>query len=113
MEQEKFTVGDLVTHGTFMLYETPDKIVWLTRDGDTMYRTTQWKNVAALLADNQAAANDFNRTGKLGDTVQVASVPYAVHLKWAAEGIVNDPVALARRLNDADYSKFRTNSLRV
>lgn len=113
LEHEQLTAGDLITHGTFMLYDTPDKTVWITRNGDEMYRTTEWKNVDALLAANQAAANEFNRSGPLGDTVQVASVPMAVHLKWAAEGITDDPVALARRLNDGDYSKFRTNNLRV
>lgn len=113
MQEEQFTVGDLVTHGTFMLLDTPDKTVWLTRDGDKMYQTVEWKNVSALLEDNIAASNNFSRSAKLGDNVQVASVPLGVYQKWDSEGIIDDPVALARRLNDADYRKFRTNNLRL
>ncbi|SCX36036.1 hypothetical protein [Agrobacterium rosae] len=113
MQEEQFTIGDLVTHGTYMLYDSPDKTVWLTRDGDQMYQTVEWKHVSALLEDNQSAANAFSRSSRLGDNVQVASVPMGVYQRWVSEGIVDDPVALARRLNDAEYRKFRTNNLQV
>ncbi|MGE6781302.1 hypothetical protein ACQKGL_02130 [Ensifer adhaerens] len=113
MEQEHFTLGDLITHGTYMLYDGPDKTVWITRDGDQMYQTVEWKHVGALLADNQAAANEFSNSGQLGDNVRVASIPLGIYQRWSADGITEDPVALARRLNDADYSKFRVNNLRV
>jgi hypothetical protein len=112
LDYNEFTAGDLITHGTFLFYHGPEKTVWVTREGDQMYTTTEW-NVEHLLEQNKAAANDFSRSGGLGDMVRVASVPVGVLNKWSDEGIVEDPVAFARRLNDSDYSKFRVNSLRV
>jgi hypothetical protein len=112
LDYNEFTAGDLITHGTFLYYTGPDKTVWITREGDRMYTTTEW-HVDALIEANKAAANSFSRSGGLGDMVRVASIPVGLLNKWSDEGIVDDPTAFARRLNDSDFSKFRTNNLKV
>ena len=112
MDYNQLTAGDLITHGTFLAYSVPGKNVWVTRDGDQMYVTVE-TDVTALIEANQAAANSFSRSGGLGDMVRVASVPANIAAQWRNEGISDDPVALARRLNDSDFSKFRTNNLKV
>lgn len=108
----QFTAGDLITHGTFLYYHGPDKTVWITREGDKMYATTEW-HVDALLEANKEAANSFSATGKLSDLTRVASIPVGVFNRLDKDGIVEDDVALKRFLNDPDYKKFRTNSLKV
>lgn len=113
MFDSNFTAGDLVTHGTFVLVDDRDKTVYVTRDGDLMYVTTEWKNLSAVLEANARAASEFSKTQKLGDMERVASIPLGVYHQWAAEGIMEDDKALARRLNDSDFSKFRTNNLKV
>ncbi|QRM56858.1 hypothetical protein F3Y30_09450 [Sinorhizobium sp. BG8] len=103
----------MVTHGTFVLVDDADKTVYVTRDGELMYVTTEWKNLSAVLEANARAAAEFSKTQKLGDMERVASIPLGVYHQWANEGIMDDDKALARRLNDVDFSKFRTNSLKV
>lgn len=112
-ELDQLTVGDLLTHGTLLWEDTPSKTVWLMRDGDKMYMHTEWKNIRGMLDDNANAAAAFNATGKLDELVRVASIPIGVHYQWSKEGITEDETAIARRLNDGDYKKFRTNNLRV
>ncbi|MEB2843805.1 hypothetical protein [Endobacterium cereale] len=110
---EDFKVGDLVRHGSLMWEDTPEYTVWLTRDGDNIKITTEWKTVQALLDANVAEANDFSNTGKHSDIVKVAGVPIGLYFEWQQEGITDDPEAMRRRLNDGDYSKFRTNGWRL
>lgn len=110
---EDLSVADLVEHGTICWEDTPDYTVWLTRDGDKMVVTTEYKNVAALLDANQAEANDFNQTGKHGDVVKVAGIPIGLYFDWKRQGITDDPEALRRRLNNGDFSKFRTNDWKL
>lgn len=107
------TIGDLITHGTFLFEDTPTKRVWLTRDGDRMYVTEEWKNVQALLDENAKYAAEFNQTGSHGELVRLASVPIGLHKQWSKEGITDDPATIARRLNDADNAKLRTNNWRL
>lgn len=112
MDYNELTAGDLITHGTFLYYADEYKTVWITREGDQMYTTTEW-NIDKLLEVNAASANSFSRTGGLGELQQVASVPVGIYQQWDKEGIVDDPDAFARRLNNGDFAKFRTNNLRV
>ncbi len=112
-DNNNLTVGDLVTKGTYCLYDGPDKTIWLTRDGDLMYQTVQWKNVQALFDDNAEAAASFNKHGDHGALVKLASVPVGLRNQWLNEGITEDPKALALRLNDPDNAKFRVNNWRV
>ncbi|WP_246691002.1 hypothetical protein [Neorhizobium alkalisoli] len=74
-----------------------------------MIVTTEWKSVQALLDSNSNESAEFNQTGKHGDIVKVAGIPIGLYFDWKRQGITDDPEALRRRLNDRDFSKFRTN----
>lgn len=109
------SAGDLVTHGTVLWEETPEYRVWLTRDGDKLIITTEYNDdiVNALLEQNKREANAFNSTGSHGSIVKVASIPTGLYHDWKRQGITSDPVAMKRRLNDSDFSKFRTNDWKL
>ncbi len=114
MEINELQFGDLVPDGQTLVWEdTPEYTTYFTRDGDYIRVIRDFKSVRAVLEANAREAAEFNSTGQLGEFVKVASVPIGMHYAWDQEGILNDPTALARRLNDADYSKFRTNNLQV
>lgn len=106
-------LGDLVPIGHSITWsDTPDYTITITRISDTEAQIdTFYKNLEAMLAVNQAEANEWSRSGKLGDVVKSASIPTGVYYQWKAEGITEDPEAMKRRLNDPNYSKFRTNGL--
>lgn len=110
---EDFTVGDLVPSGAICWEDTPDYTVWLIRDGENLIVKTDYKNVQALLDANAAEAAEFSKSGKHNDVVKVAGIPIGLYFAWQREGITDDPEAMRRRLNDADYSKFRTNDWRL
>lgn len=107
------TLGDLVPIGSSITWEdTPDYTITITRISDTQAQIdTIYKNIETLLAVNAEQANNFSKTGKLGDTVKAASIPTGIYYQWQKEGITDDPEAMKRRLNDPTYSKFRTNGL--
>jgi len=108
------TAGDLVPDGaTIIVEDNANYTVIMTREGSNIRTTTITKRVQALIDQNAAEAADFNATGKLSNMVKVAGIPAELYFQWLREGIVDDPKALARRLNDPDYAKFRTNSLKV
>ena len=91
---------------------TPSKDVWLIREGDNLVIETEWK-VDALLDANRSMQADFSKNSKLGEFVQVASIPEGMYWDWQKAGIVNDDAAFRRRLNSSDYAHLRTNSLKV
>lgn len=116
MESLNLTAGDLVADGARILWEeTPEYRVWLTRSGDQLYITTEYNSdiIQALLDQNKREANAFNKSGSHGSIVKVASIPTGLYFDWQRQGITDDPEAMRRRLNDADYSKFRTNDWRL
>lgn len=111
-DKNQLTIGDLVPN-VLVWEDDAEKRVLLIRDGDQIHIRTEWKKVSALLDANHETAMAFNATGKLNDMVHVASVPLGIHYQWQAEGITHDDAAIARRLNDGDFAKFRTNNLKV
>lgn len=114
MDNLNFTAGDLVpTNGRVLWSNDEDKTIWLVRDGDLMEIITEWKNLSALFDANAAEAAEFSRTGKHGDMQKIASIPKGLYADWQRQGITADPEAMRRRLNDGDYSKFRTNDWRL
>lgn len=62
---------------------------------------------------------DFNRkqaneAGKrFGEWAKVASLPMTLYLKLKQEGVLDDPKALKRWLNDPDNRYFRTHEGRL
>ncbi|WP_455918661.1 hypothetical protein [Ensifer canadensis] len=114
MDYLNITAGDLLTHGTFLIDETPECWVWLTREGDQMFISHEMKPhvLQALYDTNQEEANSFNKSGSHGET-KVASIPIAFYYDLQRRGITDDPEALKRILNNSTYSKFRTNDWTV
>lgn len=106
---DNIQVGDLIESGRILWEDTPDYSVYLTRDGDKIHVTTEWKNIQALLDCNAQEAAEFNATGKHSDVVKVAGIPIGLYFDWKRQGIIDDPEAMRRRLNDSDYRKFRVN----
>jgi hypothetical protein len=57
----------------------------------------------------EANKSEFNEDhGRYGEWAKVASIPLSVYYDLKAKGIVDDPVAMKRWLNDADNRAFRT-----
>ncbi|TQX87143.1 MULTISPECIES: hypothetical protein [unclassified Rhizobium] len=108
------TMNEVVPDGATICVEDDEtKTVYWKRSGDKIEQVTCWKNVSAVLEANLAEAKEFSRTGKLSELVKVASVPIGLHYDWKAKGYTEDPVKMARLLNDPDFAKLRTNTLRV
>ncbi|MFJ7438233.1 hypothetical protein ACIQW5_11305 [Methylorubrum thiocyanatum] len=96
-----------------VLFEkTADREVWLIRDGDNMIIETITK-VDDIFDANRSKQADFSRNAGLGSMPQVATIPVGMFFEWQKEGIVDDPAAYKRRLNDIDYQHLRTNSLKL
>ncbi|RVO54943.1 hypothetical protein [Sinorhizobium meliloti] len=113
-DSENLTLGDLLpTEGCYLWSDDPEKTVYIFRDGDVMGFRTHWKSLSALFDANAAEAAAFSRTGTHGDIQKIASIPKPVFYDWRDQGITDDPDALRRRLNDGDFSKFRTNDWRL
>jgi hypothetical protein len=92
--------------------QTPEKRVWFIRNGEHLVIETEW-TVDSLLDDNKAKQADYSSTGKLGEMVQVASIPTGMYWDWQRQGILDDDAAFRRRINSSDYQHLRTNNLKV
>lgn len=64
------------------------------------------QDVSGILDANKAEFNADH--GRYGEWTKVASIPLSVYYDLKAKGIVDDPVAMKRWLNDADNRFFRT-----
>lgn len=64
------------------------------------------QDVSDILDANKAEFNEDH--GRYGEWTKVASIPLSVYYDLKAKGIVDDPVAMKRWLNDADNRFFRT-----
>lgn len=70
------------------------------------------QDAAPIIAANK---EEFNQThAKLGagkeDFVKVASIPMNIYMELRKKGIVQDPAAMKRWLNDPDNRFFRTRA---
>lgn len=64
------------------------------------------QDVSDILDANKAEFNEDH--GRYGEWTKIASIPLSVYYDLKAKGIVDDPVAMKRWLNDADNRFFRT-----
>lgn len=64
------------------------------------------QDVSDIVDANKAEFNEDH--GRYGEWTKVASIPLSVYYDLKAKGIVDDPVAMKRWLNDADNRFFRT-----
>lgn len=78
---------------------------------DTFTIETQ-QDVSGLVDANKRAYNDSGQGWK-GDMHRVASIPMNVYMELQRQGIIDDPAALRRWLNDPENQYFRTRPGRV
>ena len=75
-------------------------------NGEYVIETVQ--DVTAIADANKRQYNDT--PNKYRDVNKVASIPLPIYYELKRKGIVDDPKALARWLNDADNRVFRTRA---
>lgn len=108
------TLGDILPVDGHVLYDSnPDFDTYLIRDGGVFKITKYHKTASSVMAANAEEAKDFSRTGRLGTSVKVASMPTEYFMELQAKGITQDPTEYAKFLNNSDNAGFRTNNLRV
>jgi hypothetical protein len=78
----------------------------VTDKGEYMLETVQ--DVTAIADRNK---KEYNQApNKYGDVNKVASIPLSVYYELKRQGIVDDPKALRKWLNDGDNRVFRTRA---
>lgn len=76
-------------------------------DGSVTVQTVQ--DVGDIAEANKLSYNQYDeRSNWKGDMHRVASIPMSVYYDLQRKGILNDPVAMKRWLNDPDNRVFRT-----
>lgn len=75
---------------------------------EDMYLLKEGQKIDALLEANRADFNEGQRPHGDGLGRRVASIPLTVWMDLRRKGIVQDPKAFARWLNDPDNRAFRT-----
>lgn len=71
------------------------------------------QDITHLVAENKALLNDRPRTTRWRDFEHAARIPLAIWFDLKRRGIVDDPKALFRWLNDPDNRAFRTREGRL
>ena len=80
---------------------------WHVKENDE-YVIETVQDVTAIADANKRQYNDT--PNKYRDVNKVASIPLPIYYELKRKGIVDDPKALARWLNDADNRVFRTRA---
>lgn len=107
-------MGDYMGNQQTLIWEdTPDCTTYLHNEGDTIRIERRWKNIGALLESNMRAANEFHKSQGMKDFQHMATIPLGLFYEWSKDGSIDDDVTMARRLNDADFAKFRVNSWKL
>lgn len=71
------------------------------------------QDVEAIVEHNKAKFNEFTSArdawgDKIGHSTHAATIPLNIYFDLQRKGILRDPVAFKRWLNDPDNSAFRT-----
>lgn len=74
-------------------------------DNDDTFRFIQEQDHQSIADFNRGQYNEPN--DRWGDMQRVATLPMALWLKLFQDGILNDPKAIRRWLNDPDHKDFR------
>jgi hypothetical protein len=69
--------------------------------------------VGDLIEQNKKQYADTDERARYGEWSKVASIPMALFYRLKAKGIIDDPAAMKRWLNDPDNRFFRTRPGRV
>ena len=76
-------------------------------DGSVTIETKQ--DLTDVTEDNKRTFNQIDeRAGWAGDMHRVASIPMSIYYELQRKGIINDPTAMKKWLNDPDNRVFRT-----
>lgn len=74
---------------------------------------TVQENDTYVEANKQEFNDGADRVGRKEEFVKVASIPLALYMDLRKKGILRDPVAMKRWLNDPDNRAFRTRNIAV
>ena len=87
---------------------------WWHYDADKDEATIETEfQVGDLVEKNKSEFNLYDERTRWGEWNKVASIPMALFHRLKAKGIVDDPAAMKRWLNDPDNRFFRTRPGRV
>lgn len=75
-------------------------------DGEFVIETQQ--QVSDISEANKRSFANTDTKAKYGDMAKVASIPLNVYYELKRQGIVDDPKAMKKWLNDPDNRVFRT-----
>jgi len=75
-------------------------------DGEFVIETQQ--QVSDIAEANKRSFANTDTKAKYGDMAKVASIPLNVYYELKRQGIVDDPKAMKKWLNDPDNRVFRT-----
>lgn len=71
------------------------------------------QDVGKLVRVNNDVYNEYTSLDRWGDGQRVAQIPITIYNKLRKEGIVDDPAAFRRWLNDPENKVFRTRPGKV
>ena len=87
------------------------KSVWHYDDTTDTAFIEKRQDVTAIVEANKAEMNQDH--GRYGEWNKVASIPLSVFYDLKQKGIVDDPAAMKKWLNDSENKFFRTRPGRV
>ena len=80
---------------------------WHVKDnGEFVIETKQ--QISGIAESNKRSFADTDTKARYGDMAKVASIPLNVYYELKRQGIVDDPKAMKKWLNDPDNRAFRT-----
>lgn len=77
-------------------------------NGDGTYTIETDQDMTGIIESNKKQHNATDKHTKHGEWSKVASIPMTVYYDLKKKGIVDDPKAFQRWLNDPDNKYFRT-----
>lgn len=80
---------------------------------DGTYTVETDQDMSAIIEQNKKLSNETDKHTKYGEWSRVASIPLSVYYDLKAKGIVDDPKAMKKWLNDPDNKYFRTREGKV
>ena len=80
-------------------------------DDEIIISTSQ--DVSAIIKANERSRNAVDRHHPHGEWSKVASIPLSIYYDLKQRGIVDDPKAMRRWLNDPDNRYFRTREAKI
>ena len=94
-----------------------DQLSGITRywhdNQDGTYTVETDQDMSAIIEQNKKLANQTDKHSKYGEWSRVASIPLSVYYDLKAKGIVDDPKAMKKWLNDPDNKYFRTREGKI